>query len=290
MAPAGDFQRVANSIVREAVPAGYFTGKGKQLYDYLYQQTRGAIVPTRSVRIPKKRLMKGAGIGSDHTLMGNLDKLAKTGLIEIEVIDGVQGGNRYTVNLPEEIGLPSAPNAPDAEQAAHQPNAAQKLPPVPPVETDLRAVGVEQASTTTYSESKTLSKDLRTNSDDEALAELIRDLKKAALEITGKETNSTEAGRWKELGEVLITELKIAAARTTVSSAPALLSEHLRRRLWKKDKKQLSEEGTTGSGEGKQSKSHTDASKCPDCGGSGMYYPDGYEKGVAKCRHEKLTT
>lgn len=274
--------------MREAVPAGYFTGKGKQLYDYLYQQTRGAIVPTRSVRIPKKKLMKGSGIGSDHTLMGNLDKLAKSGLIEIEVIDGVQGGNRYTVNLPEEIGLPSAPNAPNAEQAAHQPSAEQKLPPVPPVETALRAVGVDSASTTTYEESKTLSKDLRTNFDDEALADLVRDLKKAALEITGKETNITEAVRWRELGEVLITELKIAAARTTVSSAPAFLSEHLRRRLWKKDKKQLSEEGSTESGEITQPKLRVNIGKCPDCGGSGMYYPEGYEKGVAKCKHEKL--
>lgn len=28
---------------------------------------------------------------------------------------------------------------------------------------------------------------------------------------------------------------------------------------------------------------------CPDCHGTGMYYPEGYEKGAAKCRHEKLT-
>jgi hypothetical protein len=31
-----------------------------------------------------------------------------------------------------------------------------------------------------------------------------------------------------------------------------------------------------------------DASQCPDCGGSGLFYPQGYEGGVAKCRHEKL--
>lgn len=29
-------------------------------------------------------------------------------------------------------------------------------------------------------------------------------------------------------------------------------------------------------------------SKCPDCFGTEMYYPDGYEKGVAKCPHAKL--
>jgi hypothetical protein len=33
-----------------------------------------------------------------------------------------------------------------------------------------------------------------------------------------------------------------------------------------------------------------DYSECPDCFGTGMWYPEGYEKGVAKCRHEKLTS
>lgn len=33
-----------------------------------------------------------------------------------------------------------------------------------------------------------------------------------------------------------------------------------------------------------------DASQCPDCKGSGFYYPNGPNGGVAKCRHEKLTT
>jgi hypothetical protein len=31
-----------------------------------------------------------------------------------------------------------------------------------------------------------------------------------------------------------------------------------------------------------------DASECPDCKGSGFYYPEGPAGGVAKCRHEKL--
>ncbi|HWT03730.1 MAG TPA: replication protein [Pyrinomonadaceae bacterium] len=32
-----------------------------------------------------------------------------------------------------------------------------------------------------------------------------------------------------------------------------------------------------------------DASQCPDCTGSGFYYPNGPVGGVAKCKHEKLT-
>ena len=31
-----------------------------------------------------------------------------------------------------------------------------------------------------------------------------------------------------------------------------------------------------------------DASACPDCGGSGWYYPEGKDKGMAKCKHEGL--
>jgi hypothetical protein len=31
-----------------------------------------------------------------------------------------------------------------------------------------------------------------------------------------------------------------------------------------------------------------DYSDCPDCGGVGMWYPEGFEKGVAKCLHIKL--
>jgi hypothetical protein len=31
-----------------------------------------------------------------------------------------------------------------------------------------------------------------------------------------------------------------------------------------------------------------DYSDCPDCGGVGMWYPEGFDKGVAKCLHLKL--
>jgi hypothetical protein len=114
-------------------------------------------------------------------------------------------------------------------------------------------------------------------------------LKGAAKEVTGREVTTAESERWCELGEVLSTELKIAAARTTVSSAPSFLAEHLRRRLFKKDKAQIeSEERVTTTSPASPQLTNEQISKCLDCGGSGMYYPEGYEKGVAKCRHEKL--
>jgi hypothetical protein len=124
--------------------------------------------------------------------------------------------------------------------------------------------------------------------DDEAYAPLLAHLRQAAREITGREATPAEAERWGELGELLVTELKIAAARTDgVSSVPAFLTEHLRRRLWKKERREL--EGEAEAGKGSAPQKSVDAMKCPDCGGSNYYYPQGYENGVARCRHEKLT-
>jgi hypothetical protein len=90
------------------------------------------------------------------------------------------------------------------------------------------------------------------------------------------------------VAEVLATELRIAAGRTTISSVPAFLAEHLRRRLWKKEKRQIEEEGKSETGR-QDVRDVADASKCPDCFGTGMWYPEGFEKGVARCRHENLS-
>ena len=127
--------------------------------------------------------------------------------------------------------------------------------------------------------------------DDVALAGLISSLKSATKEITGRELSPAESERWRELADVLVAELKIAAARTTVSSVPSFLAEHLRRRLWKIDKRQARAEGRELPDEtSSMQQSITDASSCLDCGGSGWWYPEGESKGVAKCKHEKLAT
>ena len=142
---------------------------------------------------------------------------------------------------------------------------------------------------TTSGEPKTSFKTKEENLDDDAaLAELNAVLKSAAEEITGKKLTPGESIRWKELAEVLVAELRIAAARTTVSSVPSFLAEHLRRRLWKIDKKQAQAEGRELPDQAPSQPPAVDAKACPDCGGSGWWYPEGPERGVKKCRHEKL--
>jgi transposase len=63
--------------------------------------------------------------------------------------------------------------------------------------------------------------------DDEAFAEFVHLLREKATEITGKQPTASDAAKWTELAEVLVTELHIAAGRTTISSVPAFLAEHL---------------------------------------------------------------
>lgn len=36
-------------------------------------------------------------------------------------------------------------------------------------------------------------------------------------------------------------------------------------------------------------KSNRDISRCPDCQGRGYFYPHGFDRGVARCKHEKLS-
>lgn len=292
VAPERDYTRVANSIVRQAVPSGIFGeqgGKSKELYDTLYALTRGAIVPSRSIRIPKDQLMKKAGIGSEVTLRKNLTRLRSARLIRESIVPGTHGGNEYEVFLPEEVGLergstPSTPSTPGTGS-----NPPQNQEPLQPLDSRASRPSIRSSESISSSDSKTFLKDQRTFDDDAAaLAGLVASFKTLTKEITGKDLSETESDRWRELADVLAAELKIAASRTTVSSVPAFLAEHLRRRLWKLDKKQARAEGRELPDEPLSQSSSIDASKCSDCGGSGWWYPDGESKGVAKCRHEKL--
>jgi DNA-binding HxlR family transcriptional regulator len=143
-----------------------------------------------------------------------------------------------------------------------------------------------QVENTLVLESKTtrqLNTILKNKDRDDELPQLFAIFEQLERELTGK---SSKPLAWRELFELLTAELKIAAARTgQISSVPAFLTEHLRRRLWKKDKAQLERESKEVASE---SAPQVDASKCQDCGGSGWWYPEGPEKGVAKCRHAKV--
>ena len=271
---------------RDALPSGLFPGTSKKLYDALYLRTRGAITPVRSVQATKRELMTWSGIRSKNTIAINLKILLSVGLIKPEYDPGNHEGSVYEVYLPEE--LPAQPNP--AQPTPTRPNPTQKLGPDPTQLSGWDGSGKTVDSQGVYAPPKTLIKtNTESDDDDAALAGLTAALKSATEEITGRKLSRAENDRWKELANVLIAELKIAAARTTVSSVPAFLAEHLRRRLWKVDKKQARAEGRELPDEALNSAPPQENSKdCPDCGGSGWWYPEGPERGVAKCKHARL--
>ena len=230
ISPTRDFTKVANSIGRQAVPAGLFTGKSKQLYDCLYSLTRGAIIPARSVRISRPKLMKKSGIGSRVTFDANVERLTTVGLIIVRQITGEHEGNEYAVFLPEELSE-SMPSQTSQTSTSSLTGYAQKLGRLVRLETSQTRHSLSDEFSTTYDMSKTSFKTLEKN-DDEAFVTFVGKLREVSKEITGVEPDHGEQARWGEVADILVTELREAASKTKmVASVPAFLAAHLKRKF-----------------------------------------------------------
>jgi hypothetical protein len=216
------------------------------------------------------------------TVDAALEHLESVGLIAVRTAVGSLSGNEYEVFTPDEAYTSST-------STSSSTRITQKLDELDIPESGISSITqlVENTVGSGPPNTSFKTKDINTD-DDEAFAEFVAVVRKTAKEITGREPSRSEAARWGEVAEVLMTELRMAAGRTTVSSIPAFLAEHLRRRLWKKEKRQIEAEAAEQKVSPQTAK--IDASKCPDCFGTGMYYPEGLEKGVARCPHSKLNT
>ena len=258
--PIRDFQKVSNSITREAVPSGIFgSGKAKQLYDALYSLTRGAIKPIRLVRITKPRLMKLAGIGTRQTLWLNLEHLESVGLVRKNVLLGEHGGNEYEVFIPEEV--PTTPTTPTTP--TNRVYQVQNIEGVVGIEASPTTPSLHPINTVISETPKTSFKDNTKNDDDARVSEtflvMSKRLDAAVKKITGKGASRVEAEKWGTLADLLILELEVAASRADgVSSVPAFLTEVLRRQFFASRQHQLSAV--------KQSKVKTDTVGKPDPG------------------------
>lgn len=271
IAPERDFQRVPNSVTREAVPQGVYRGKSKQVWDYLYSVTRGSIVARRTVRKSRKEIKAGSGLGSMVTVDAAIEHLTAVGLIAVKPAIGSLIGNEYEVFTPEE----AANRYTSTPSISRTTSLTQNLD-------NLDILESGNTSTTQVIDSKARSvvpntsfntKDI--NTDDEA----------ARLGARFREFGKGELTRFHEVLDVLQTEFQIAAARTTVSDAGAFLAEHLRRRLFKLDKKQMESRAAAQT----EPVAAVDARKCEDCGGTGWTYEQPpFGGAVRRCMHERL--
>jgi hypothetical protein len=254
--PANRYYRKPNEL-SDAVDRT-FTPSESKVYDQLYRLSHGFNRDTCRVRVAV--LMERTGYRSDKTVRDALDGLEAKGWITRLDHRNSPLGDLYRVHT-QTTGVPQYRST-EAENTA-----VLKSKTTGELNTDLK--NKDQIN------------------DDEAFADFVSTLKQLTRDITGKQSTKADAVRWHELAEVISTEARIAAGRTSVSNMPAFLAEHLRRRLFKKDKAQL--EAEAGSAPIAKAEPEVDASKCPDCFGTGMYYPEGFEKGVAKCTHQRLT-
>ena len=230
VAPASNFQKVTNTITRNAIPQRLFrTGKTKEIYDVLYSLTRGAVTPQRFVIVSKPRLRKLTGVGSRITLDTCLGYLEIVGLIIItKNASGQHEGNHYEVFTPEELE-----NSTGTSTGTSTPGSpAQTLGVVPRLVSRRGSTGSEAVNIRVSDTPKTSFK-TNTNDDDEAFADLIKKLSAAVEKMTGKKPSAREREQWGVFADLLTLELETAASRTgEVSSVPAFLTEVLRRQFF----------------------------------------------------------
>jgi len=228
IAPARDFVRVPNSVVRDALPAGRFKGESKKTYDALYQRTRGAVVPRRTVRATLDEVMAWAGV-SHNTLKAHLKHLERVGLVRRHYVRGDNTGADYEVLTPEE-----APPTSHQPQTTHQPATNQNL--APPTNQNLvlggggQAVDFQRPS----DEPKTSIKTTTTDDDElRPLRELERELK------TGR-------GDWQPALRLVADEIRRARLNTdVVGDAAKFAAAHLTRLFAPKTRPERSQASRT---------------------------------------------
>lgn len=235
--PIRDFTKTPNSLTRVILAQGLFRGKSKQIYDYFWSASRGAIKSVRVFRKTHKEIQKGAGIGSRNTVIDGVKHLESIGLIRVTSAVGMAGGNEYEIFTPDEIGygeiagLISPTDTTDTTGTYQLYQLYQKLViPVIPV-SGITGITQTTENKSIYGDSKTSLKTIE-NNDDEAFAEMLEILARVTEKITGKKPSRSDSAKWRELAELLAMEFEVAAARTkSISNAPAFLTEHLRRRF-----------------------------------------------------------
>lgn len=222
--PSKNYTKVPNSITKLAIPEKYFRGLSKHTYDILYQRTRGAISPSRTIQLTKNDLVKLTGLAI-HTVKLHIKYLNESGLLVTHRQMGKHTGYIYEIFVPEEI---------EADQV--QPSTSKNNQNLASHADQNMALLGHTKNQANKALSEHLKTSLKTNTiDDDALVDFASVMNELSRKFTNKDLNKNEKEKWKDLANLLAMELEIAAARTnSISSIPAFLTEHLRRRLIQK--------------------------------------------------------
>ncbi len=228
ISPSRDFQKVPNSISRNL---NLFRGKSKQVWDYLWSVSRGAINPVRTVRKSRKEIKEGSKLGSLVTVDAAIEHLMDIGLLKVVRAVGSSAGNEYEIFTPEEISDSST----SSTSSTRYTSLTQKLDILDILPSSISSITQTAENKGTYSDPNTSLKTKRGNDDDDsaaALAEFAEKMSAISTKLTGKKLSSREKEKWGILADLMILELESAAKKSTsISSVPAFLTEILRRKL-----------------------------------------------------------
>ena len=230
--PTRDYTKVSNSITKRAIPEKYFRGLSKHTYDVLYQRTRGAIVPTRTIQLTKDELVRLTGISKDAIKL-HIKYLKETGLLKSRPAIGSHAGWEYEILVPEEIEETEQVGV--REGKARQGKAGENLPLHSGQNLPLLTHTNPVENKDTYEVPKTSLK-TNTKNDDEAdalFSGFIEKFQTAAKRLTGAPLSKYEREKWERLADLLVLELETASRHATnpVSSVPAFLTKVLSSKL-----------------------------------------------------------
>lgn len=311
VSPVNNFTKTPNSVTKIIQAQGLFRGKSKQIYDYLWSVSRGAINPKRVVRKTHGEIKAGAGLGSRNTVLDGLKHLAAIGIIRTVSSVGVNEGNEYEIYTPEELGFPISPGTTGITgitgttgytETTGNTGISQNL--VIPVLPESGTTGIIETTENkdAYGDAKTFLKTKEEKRiDDEpaaAFRPIFEKLNEVFKDVTGREATSSDEAKLAQLGELIAAEFVEAASRTKVVSDPAaFLLTHLRRRLGVRTiKVETLGEKETGKGNAASAKptkreiqlTDDEIQECPDCQGRLLIYPGGPSKGAVMCNHQPL--
>ncbi len=215
VSPKRDYTKVANSINRDAIPSGLFKGTSKNTYDVLYQRTRGAIIPTRTLKAVQSDLLVWTNL-SHNTLRAHLKHLQIVGLVEIHYKLGDNKGAEYEIFLPEEIDLTSYHLLPPPTTSQNTGGGTSQNVGGGTTQNLLVGGGGLMPADVEENEDLKLNSDYKskTKNDDEeshiVFSDFVEKFQDVAKKLTGTQLSKYEREKWGRLADLLILELEAA--------------------------------------------------------------------------------
>ncbi|CAN5355033.1 hypothetical protein BH10ACI2_BH10ACI2_00280 [soil metagenome] len=235
---SSNFYRGENDSITQAIPDGFFPGKAKHVYDVLFLHTRGAIVPTRFVRLSKPKLMKLAGIGSKVTIDKVVEYFKREGIIRVREIAGEHLGNEIEVLTYNEMLAERSGSSGTTRTSLTSPS--QNVGPLDRPESSLSSTSTGPINIGTNGTPKTLFKDFLNPDDERGLLVVLEKLTRLTEATTGKGMTRAEWDGFHQVLDMLVDITETASVNAnSISVCWKFSLENLRRQILARPRREV---------------------------------------------------